>query len=178
MYLSARDFDEESAEDGDDILPPRMYLTHPGIVVSTLFPLPWFLMWAYELTLTLARWLGSPWHTGTPRPGAASAVYITLEPQEALDAQDAEKKKWGSALNTALEEFVRPTEVEGWGFSGEVEALEDESQMELVLRRSVGRQKDAKDVTEREVHEFEEMGREVWEVMEEMREEWEEALDL
>lgn len=181
VYLSARDFDEESEEDREDIRPPRMYLSHPGVVASTLMPLPWFLFWAYELALTFARLLGSPWHVGEAGPGAASAVYITLEPQEALDAQDAEKKKWGSAMNTKAEEFVRPTEVPGWGFSGEVDdidEMDEKSQTELVLRRSVGRKRGAKDVTERELAEFEEMGREVWEAMEEMREEWEEMLNL
>lgn len=180
VYLSARDFDEESEEDREDIQPPKMYLTHPGIVVSTLMPLPWFLFWAYELALTLARYLGSPWHVGSPGPGAASTVHIALEPQEALDAQDAERKKWGSAMNTKSEVFVRPTEVEGWGFAGEVDDIgeEDGKQAEMVLRRGVGRLRGAKDVTERELVEFEEMGREVWETMEEMREEWEEMLDL
>jgi 3-keto steroid reductase len=178
VYLSSRDFDDEDEDDREGMVAPKIYLTHPGVVASTLFPLPWFLFWAYELALTLARYLGSPWHAVHPRPGAASTVYIALQPQDALDAQRAERKKWGSAVNSKGDEFVRTTEVEGWGFSGEVEDVTDESVEEAVLRRSVGRKKGARDVTERDVAEFEEVGREVWEAMEEMREEWEEMLDL
>ncbi|KZZ96695.1 3-ketosteroid reductase [Moelleriella libera RCEF 2490] len=36
------------------VVRPRMYLSHPGIVASTLFPLPAFLFWLYRLVLVLA----------------------------------------------------------------------------------------------------------------------------
>lgn len=170
---------EDGAKDGDR-LPPRMYLTHPGIVASALFPLPGFLFWAYQLALALARLLGSPWHTTDSSRGARSAAWLALQEQSTLDDLDAERVKWGSAVNRSGESFVKKTEVDGWGWGGEVESVDEgeEDVVERILKRSVGRQTGAADVTKEELVEFEDLGRECWEQMEELREEWEEALDL
>jgi len=173
-------------EDGtkeDARQPPKMYLTHPGVVASAIFPLPGFLFWAYHLALVIARLLGSPWHTVDPYRGARSAAWITLQDQATLDELDGERVKWGSAANPANESFVKKTEVEGWGWSGRVEGVnegeeEKDGVVEHVLRKSVGRQRDVADVTKEELEDFEELGRECWEQMEELREEWEEILGL
>lgn len=157
-----------------------MYLTHPGIVASTLFPLPAFLFWAYQLALSLARMLGSPWHVTDSYRGAVSAAWVAMQEQPALDALDAERGKWGSSSNRSNKTFVKKTEVEGWGWSGKVESVEEgeEGVVERVLKKSVGRQRGGADVTEEELAEFEDLGRECWEQMEELREEWEEELEL
>jgi 3-keto steroid reductase len=174
-------------EDGtkeDARQPPKMYLTHPGVVASAIFPLPAFLFWAYQLSLTIARLLGSPWHTVDPYRGARSAAWITLQEQATLDELDGERVKWGSAANRANESFVKKTEVDGWGWGGRVEGVsegeseEEDGAVEHVLRKSVGRQRDVADVTKEELEDFEELGRECWEQMEELREEWEEILSL
>ncbi|KFH47544.1 3-keto-steroid reductase-like protein [Hapsidospora chrysogenum ATCC 11550] len=174
-------------EDGtkeDARQPPKMYLTHPGVVASSIFPLPGFLFWAYHLALTLARLLGSPWHTVDAYHGSRSAAWVILQEQATLDELDGERVKWGSAANRANESFVKKTEVDGWGWTGRVEG-ESESEdhdkdgvVEHVLRKSVGRRRDVADVTKEELEDFEELGRECWEHMEELREEWEEILGL
>ena len=53
-------------------------------MASTLFPVPWFFFWAYELALLISRWLGSPWHNANGYRGAsldavAAAVGISRQ---------------------------------------------------------------------------------------------------
>ncbi|KAI9900711.1 hypothetical protein N3K66_004973 [Trichothecium roseum] len=183
-YLTADsdDSDDNNDDDQDDaVVRARMYLTHPGVVASTLFPLPWFLFWAYELSLAFARWAGSPWHTVDAYSGAKSAAYVVLQPQAALDERDAERVKWGSASDRSLAVDVKRTEVEGWGWQGRVEGGKedgDEAGVAGVFRKSVGRKRGVVDVSEESLAEFEETGAEVWRQMEELREKWEEILDL
>ncbi|KAM0426779.1 hypothetical protein ACHAPT_008095 [Fusarium lateritium] len=153
---------------------PRMYLTHPGIVASTLFPVPWFLMWAYELALVISRWLGSPWHTVDSYSGAKSPAWIALQEQSTLDELDAEKIKWGSSSNRHLQVEVKKTEVEGWGWEGKVEdaeALQQDTALG-VFKKTIGRKRGAIDVTKEGIIEFEEQGVETWKKMEELRGTW------
>ncbi|PHH63895.1 hypothetical protein CDD81_5343 [Ophiocordyceps australis] len=138
--------DEEKCSDKDDApLRPQVYLSHPGIVASTLFPVPWFLFWAYEWSLVVARWLGSPWHVGSAYAGAAAASWLVLEPHESLASVDdlyatkdkhdssitttsctttqsrplaAQRIKWGSATSRTGRSAVKQTHVDGWGFDG------------------------------------------------------------
>ncbi|KAH7312304.1 hypothetical protein B0I35DRAFT_452305 [Stachybotrys elegans] len=156
-------------------VPPKVYLTHPGIVVSTLFPVPWFLMWAYDLALRLCRLLGSPWHTVDGYRGAKSAVWVTLQPQATLDDLNSERVKWGSAANRRLEDGVKMTEVEGWGWEGKVEDLKADT-AEDIYRKSVGRKKTSPSTTKEDIVEFEQLGLECWDQMEDMRVEWEEII--
>ncbi|KAF4421110.1 ERG27-3-keto sterol reductase [Fusarium acutatum] len=159
---------------------PRMYLTHPGIVASTLFPVPWFLMWAYELALLISRWIGSPWHNTDSYTGAKSPVWIALQEQSALDELGAERIKWGSSSNRHMQVEVKKTEVEGWGWEGKVEdaaALEADTAVG-VFKKTIGRKRGAKDVTKEDIVRFEELGAECWERMENMRYEWETILGV
>lgn len=173
-------------DDADETTdPPRIYLSQPGVVVSTLFPLPWFFFWAYELALMLARWLGSPWHTVDAYSGSIATAWLTLQDQDELDELDAERVKWGSAADRQKDQlYVKKTEVCGWGWQGKVEGADEEHDEEDdepttdILRKSRGRFNHSKDVTQEDLVEFEELGRDCWEQMEEMREEWEELLDL
>ncbi|KAI5467757.1 hypothetical protein BGZ63DRAFT_372057 [Mariannaea sp. PMI_226] len=156
---------------------PKMYLTHPGVVASTLFPLPWFLMWAYSLALVIARWLGSPWHGCTGYIGAKSAAWVALQEQSELDNLDAEHIKWGSSCNHKLEVGVKKTEVPGWGWEGRVEDAKADTTLGF-LAKSVGRKSSSLDTTEEDLVEFEALGAQCWKKMEELRREWEKILGI
>ncbi|RCI10112.1 hypothetical protein L249_8459 [Ophiocordyceps polyrhachis-furcata BCC 54312] len=168
-----------SEEKETAVVRPRVYLTHPGIVASTLFPLPWFLFWAYEFVLVLSRWLGSPWHTGDGRSGAKAAVWVALQDQSALDSQGAEYVKWGSSADREGRVDVKMTEVEGWGWQGrpEDEAARAADVACGVLHRSVGRKYGSVDATAEDIIRFEELGAACWREMEELRSQWDDLLD-
>jgi 3-keto steroid reductase len=155
--------------------PPKIYLAHPGVVVSTLFPLNAFLFFWYRLTIYLARWVGSPWHTVTAYKGACAMVWLALVTEEELAAKGGQNVKWGSSCDRWGNTALKKTEVEGWGWEGRVEErdalAEDESTG--VLRKMVGRKANAVDLTEAKRAEFEEVGVECWKEMERLREEWE-----
>lgn len=172
----------DGRDGGGETRPPRVYLTHPGIVASTLFPVPWFLFWAYELALVLSRWLGSPWHNVDGYRGAKAAVWLALEPQEALDHARAHRVKWGSSTDRRRRSHVKKTEVEGWGWEGRVQAVgahddDDAAEPFAVLRRASGRKHGAVDTTADDIVRFEELGAVCWREMEEMRSTWEAILD-
>ncbi|KAK7433136.1 3-keto-steroid reductase [Neonectria magnoliae] len=156
---------------------PRFYVTHPGIVASTLFPVPWFLIGIYTLVLRLARFLGSPWHAVDSYTGAKSPAWIVLQEQSALDDIVAERIKWGSGSNRKLEVDVKKTEVEGWGWEGKVEDASADT-TPGVFNKTVGRKFGAVDVTEDELVEFETWGVKSWKMMEELRHEWESILNI
>lgn len=154
-----------------------MYLSHPGIVASTLFPLPAFLFWLYEFALVLCRWAGSPWHTETGYRGAYAPVWLTMQEQAALDELGAERVKWGSAYDRAGNSFVKPTEVEDWGWAGAVEDPADDDTTGSLNRRC-GRRYGAQTVTKQQLLDFEELGASCWQEMERMRRQWEDILEL
>lgn len=160
---------------------PAVYLAHPGIVATTMFPLHVLLMWSYILGTTLSRWLGSPWHPVTPYKAAAATTWLALASQEALDAAAAQRCKWGSCTDFWGNTYVKKTEVDGWGWDGRVESADDVARedraVRRVLRKSVGRAPGAALVTAEKLVEFEEMGAKCWEEMERLRVEWEDRLD-
>ncbi|TQV98103.1 hypothetical protein V2A60_006209 [Cordyceps javanica] len=159
------------------LVSPKMYVTHPGIVASTLFPLPAFLFWLYELALMLCRWCGSPWHTETGYRGAYAPVWLTMQEQPTLDELGAERIKWGSAYDRAGYSFVKPTEVEDWGWSGAVEDPADDDTSGSLNKRC-GRRLGAQAVTREQLLEFEDLGAKCWQEMERMRRQWEMILEL
>lgn len=163
---------------------PKVYLCHPGIVVTTIMPLPLLLFYAYKLAMYVTRWLGSPWHTNTSYTAAASMVWLALAAQDALDARAAESVKWGSACDFWGRSLVKKTEVDGWGWTGRVEGLDEGDDGgegggeggELatgLLRKVKGRRGGAELVTEEKRVEFEAMGAGCWREMERLRGEWE-----
>ncbi|EAA29563.1 hypothetical protein GE21DRAFT_9345 [Neurospora crassa] len=159
--------------------PPRIYLVHPGIVQTTLFPLNAFMFFWYRVVLYIARWLGSPWHPITGYNGAVAPVWLALQEQEALDAVDAEHVKWGSSTDFWGECRVLKTEVEGWGWDGTVgtrKELKNEKGERRIGRKIVGRKSGAVDLTEEKKVEFEMLGVECWKEMERLRGEWEARL--
>lgn len=155
--------------------PPKIYLTHPGVVVSSLFPLNAFLFFWYRVALYLARLLGSPWHPVTAYKGACAPVWLALQDQAALDALRADRVKWGTSTDRWGREAPKKTEVEGWGWEGRVEdraALAAKDRAAGVLGNLVGRKRRARDLTEEKREKFEELGAECWREMEELRKEW------
>ncbi|KAL9075211.1 MAG: hypothetical protein Q9157_004115 [Trypethelium eluteriae] len=147
--------------------PPKMYVTHPGVCGTAIFPLPYLLNFLMTLTFYVSRWLGSPWHTCDPYLGATAAVWIALTPQSQLDATEERDGigKWGVATDRLGNERVAKTEVEGWGWGGRVGEP-----------KRKGRKRGVQDLTEEQREGFVELGRDVWRRMEEMRNEWEEKL--
>ncbi|KAK1249277.1 hypothetical protein MKX07_002793 [Trichoderma sp. CBMAI-0711] len=174
--------DAESCGDAEEEkpIPPKIYLTHPGVVASTLFPVPWFLFWAYELALVIARWVGSPWHCVDGYKGAASTTWLALQDQASLDELQADRVKWGSSCNRHLQSGVKKTEVEGWGWEGKPETDETiaADTAQGLLHKSVGRRLGAKNVTQEMLVEFEVEGARAWEEMERLRLQWANILKL
>ncbi|KAJ4393291.1 3-keto-steroid reductase [Gnomoniopsis smithogilvyi] len=159
---------------------PNIYLAHPGIVATTMFPLHFMLMWGYVLGTTLSRWLGSPWHPVTPYKAGMATTWLALASQETLDAENAQQSKWGSCTDFWGNTYVKKTEVDGWGWEGRVESAQDIAEQDRtvrrVLRKSVGRKARPEQLTEEKRAEIEEIGAKCWEQMEKLREEWEERL--
>lgn len=165
---------------GDDkspsATPPKIYVTHPGVVVTTLFPLNAFLFFWYRVILYVARYLGSPWHTITADKGACAPVWLALQEQGALDAARADRVKWGSCCDRAGREAPKKSEVDGWGWDGRVEdrkAIAAADRGTGVLSRLVGRERGAEDLTDEKREEFEALGAECWREMERLRKELE-----
>jgi 3-keto steroid reductase len=150
---------------------PKMYITHPGVIGTSIAGLNSVMEFFMFLAFLFARLIGSPWHPAEPYKGAVSAAFAVLSPQlPDLEQRDG-KGKWGSAVNVSGDERVARTEVDGWGFSGRVGNIPDGSVVGLK-----GRYRGLKRVTEESRKEFEEVGREVWKEMERMREDWEARL--
>ncbi|ROT36291.1 hypothetical protein SODALDRAFT_380625 [Sodiomyces alkalinus F11] len=155
-------------------VPPAMYVTHPGIVHSTLMPLPFFLVNLYWFALLMCRWLGSPWHVVDGYRGGAASVWMVLEDQETLEELEAHKVKWGSCCNFMGTTGVKKTEVEGWGWEGKAEDRESLAKDPAlgVLRKLKGRRPEAQEPTLEDLAGFEELGISCWKEMERLRLEW------
>ncbi|KAK4190854.1 3-keto-steroid reductase [Podospora australis] len=149
--------------------PPKIYLVHPGVVQTTLFPLNAFMYFWYTVVLYLTRLLGSPWHPITGYNGACAPAWLALQEQAWLDSVDADRIKWGSSTNVWGECRVRKTEVDGWGWEGKVEDVKELKRQGKLSGRKPG----ATDLTEERLVEFKSLGAECWKRMEKLREEWE-----
>ncbi|KAK3905195.1 3-keto steroid reductase [Staphylotrichum tortipilum] len=168
-YLSANDGQAQAAPAAR----PKIYLVHPGVVQTTIFPLNAFMFFWYNIVLYVARFLGSPWHPISAYNGACAPVWVALQEQGGLDAAGAERVKWGTSTDIWGECRVKKTEVDGWGWEGKVEQL-------LTLKKEhklKGRKPGAVDVTEERLVEFNALGATCWRRMEELRAEWEKRVD-
>lgn len=180
-FFSVDNIDEVTPEEKiASLVPPEHYLSHPGVVMSGLFPVPWFLMWPYQLVLLFARLIGSPWHTVDAYAGCKSAAWLALEPRDALEAINGDRVKWGSTVDVSGTVGVKKTEVEGWGWEGKVEPLKDDDvdgkPVKGIMRKAVGRRPGVPVVTTDEIVAFEELGAECWREMERLRVAWEDTL--
>ncbi|KAI1106600.1 hypothetical protein F4804DRAFT_20177 [Jackrogersella minutella] len=162
----------------DKPIKPRFYLTHPGVVCTPLFPVPWLLFWGYYVAMYLARWLGSPWHPVESYLGACATAWLALADRDTLDALHAERVKWGTSTDRLGRAAPKKTEVDGWGWEGKVEDREalERDDGAGVLRKLKGRKCDAVDLTEDRRVEFEDDGRRCWEELERLRTAWEVAI--
>ena len=151
--------------DDKEPLRTRIYLSHPGICATSFVPLPFPLLYIVTFVFYIARWIGSPWHTASSYKGACAPVWLTLSPQEELDAIESDGAgKWGSCVDMAGNERVTRTEVEGWGWRGIVEPLRSEYRS--------GRRRGVTDLTEEQRVEFEQLGKECWEEMNRLNKDW------
>ncbi|KAI1095625.1 hypothetical protein F5B19DRAFT_489284 [Rostrohypoxylon terebratum] len=162
----------------DKPVKPRFYLSHPGVVCTPLFPLHWLLYWGYYVAMYIARWLGSPWHPVEPYLGACATAWLALADQHTLDGLRADRVKWGTSTSRSGHAAPKKSEVDGWGWDGNVTSPDGAKEDDGVgvLRRAVGRKWDARDLTEEKRAQFEDDGRKCWEELERLRTAWEKAL--
>lgn len=161
----------ETAKSNASLVKPRMYTTQPGIFASDIMPLNWFLVMCYKLVFFFARWMGSPWHPIDPYKAAVAPVWVALTDNETLDDMGGPKVKWGSSTDTGGNERVKKTEIEGWGWDGEVGSASDGE-------RRKGRRKGAVDLTKEAREDFEILGGKCWKDMDALRTEWEGVLGV
>jgi 3-keto steroid reductase len=143
----------QSSTSGNPQQHPKMYLSHPGICVTSIMPIPWIMVYGWVLALYIARFCGSPWHTTTPYAAATSMTWLALADAKTLDEIEGKTKcKWGSAVNWLGKERVKKTIVDGWA-----------TEMGEPVK---GKERAA----------FEDLGKRCWAEMEELRKEWERRL--
>ncbi|KAL8333405.1 hypothetical protein RB593_003220 [Gaeumannomyces tritici] len=168
-----------------DVVPPRIYITHPGIVQTTIYHVPSLLVFWYGFALYIARWIGSPWHPVKPYGGAVAPVWCATEGQEHLDSLGAERVKWGSSVSFWGKAAAKRTEVEGWGWDGRTAAemaadqqyqRQQRNEKRHWLRDRFGRKSTAVDLKPEALQDFEVLGAQCWEEMERLRLKWDEAL--
>jgi 3-keto steroid reductase len=160
-----------ASTDKEKLAKPRMWVTQPGIFASEIMPLNWFLVACYKLIFLVARWLGSPWHPIEPYKAAVAPVWLALTEQETLEDLGGAKIKWGSSTDAGGNERVKKTEVDGWGWDGEVGSESDGE-------RRKGRRKGAVNLTKEAREDFEILGGKCWAEMEALRKEWEGILGV
>ncbi|CAD6955417.1 unnamed protein product [Tilletia laevis] len=108
--VSGLDRDEGMGEHG---LEPRSYLSHPGVVASSIAAgvftfaiLETLMKWAFYI----ARWTLSPHHNIEAYKGAVSAVHVSLAPSRNLDPT----RKYGSRCDWRGREYCHPDAIDGW----------------------------------------------------------------
>ena len=153
---------------------PTIHVAHPGIVVTSIVPLMFFLRWLQVLTSLIARWLGSPWHNITVYSGANAPVWLALASPEEIKEKEQPgqlgSNKWGSAVSRGGTGKVEKTDVDKWGLDGSGSRVE-------WWGGGYGRKPGSKDATKEDVEDFIEEGTKVWREMEQLRTSWQERLD-
>lgn len=165
--------DGQGKEEGEDFVRPKMLVAHPGILASSIVPLPAILSFFMVLAFYVARWLGSPWHPIQDWKAAVAPAYLSLVSEEELEETERTKgkAKWGSATDSRGKERVMTTFVPGWGWYGKV-GLQGEP--ESVKSRKRG----TTELTKEEREDFEILGGQCWSKLEEMRKQWEVILGV
>ncbi|KAF2770457.1 3-keto-steroid reductase [Teratosphaeria nubilosa] len=174
-FLPASSPTTQSVKDEDR---PKMILTHPGVVATSIAGLNFIMTGLMLITFYICRLLGSPWHPVDPYKGSISAVFAALAPPDQLldyETRDG-KGKWGSATSVFGDERVARTEVEGWHFCGLVGkmvagAISTGNKMGGLLGGSVHRETD-----QERREQFEVDAITCWREMENLRVEWEKRL--
>lgn len=173
--------------------PPSMHDYHPGVLVTTVFPLPPIMHEGYMSAIYLARLLGGNWANINPYPAADAATWLTLASADeirqaerdahALADADASrsiapagKVKWGTSSSRLGTTSVRPTEVSGWGLNGTGQPYAQTWWGGLYGpdgKYGRGRKPDAVEATGQDVRDFVALGARVWAAMEALRQDWE-----
>ncbi|KAF2642655.1 3-ketosteroid reductase-like protein [Massarina eburnea CBS 473.64] len=159
---------EHDAKATEKTSQPRIYLAHPGIVATSIVPLPLLLEYCMMMIFFIGRSIGQQWHCIYPHTAAVSMVWLALAKQSMIDGIEEKDgvAKWGSASDVWGNERVERTEVPGWGWGGK-----------LGETKRKGRSPYATDLTEDDQKEFLALGEKCWEKIEELRGEWEERLE-
>ena len=150
---------------------PRVYTVHPGVFMSNIGRQDWLRDAIRMFVYYIARWLGSPWHPIIAYIAAVAPVWVALAENETLDKMGGTKIKWGSATDRGGNERVKKTEVEGWGWDGEIGSADDDE-------KKKGRKRGAVSLTKEAREDFEILGGKCWEELEALRKEWEEILGV
>ena len=93
-------------------LEPRVYLTHPGVVASSIFAdfLNVFLAMCMKAAFYFARWVLSPHHPVEAYKGAVSVSHVCLAPVGQLDP----KRRYGSRCDFWGREYVGSERIDDW----------------------------------------------------------------
>lgn len=168
-FVSVSDMaDEVDFGPGPDIL-----VAHPGIVATSIVPLPPVLMGLWVATAYVMRWAGSPWHTNTAYSGAASATWLALAAREDIwNKQGTGMVKWGSAVDRSGNARIEKTDVKGWGLDGSGRPMKGSW-----WGGRWGRSIEATDASKGDVEVFIEQGAKVWKEMEELKLAWEARIE-
>lgn len=151
---------------------PTIHLAHPGVCATSVFPLPLILELAMYAAFYIARFLGSPWHTISAYLGATAPVWLAFVDQKSLDEEDKRRALWGSTTNVSgTSTGARRTDVEGWGLRGQAGEKWWGSS-----GSAGGRKRGIKEVTNNDIANFEELGRNCWDEMEKLRITWDKIM--
>ncbi|KAK5063140.1 hypothetical protein LTR84_005216 [Exophiala bonariae] len=158
-----------------ELCEPTFHLGHPGVCVTSIVDLYFFVTPFYFLGLHLARMAGSVWANVTTYKGAFALSWLALATTTEIESRaheltgsDKGMVKWGSATARSGKTTVNPTEVQGWGLNGSGTPFTGKW-----WAGSVGRKFGAKDATKEDVENFVSTGAIAWSKMEALRKEWE-----
>lgn len=171
------EFSSTLSSPSTNVLPPRLYLAHPGICATSIVTLPFYLLeLLMALSLYVARWVGSPWHTADAYTGAGAPVQVALAGWDHNDEQLENTIKWGSGTDRWGRLVIRKTRVEGWA-GGESNSANNGN-----LTSTTGAQmmcmsdKSSSSSLTTQPSQFEDLGWHCWREMEQLRLEWMERI--
>lgn len=167
------------ASPSTSVLPPRLYLAHPGICATSIVTLPFFLLeLLMALSLYVARWVGSPWHTADAYTGAGAPVQVALAGWDHNDEQLENTIKWGSGTDRWGRLAIRETFIEGWPGGGSNSA--DNGNHTSITGTQITSRSDKSLLSSPSTQpsQFEDLGWHCWREMERLRLEWMERIRL
>ncbi len=91
---------------------PRSFLSHPGVVASSMFEdyLGTFLVLCFKLALYFARWMLSPHHLISGYKAGIAAVHLATAPASQLDTT----VRYAARCDFWGQEYVYRSRVDGW----------------------------------------------------------------
>ena len=163
-----------------NLLPPRLYLAHPGICATSIVTLPFYLLeLLMALSLYIARWIGSPWHTADAYTGAGAPVKVALAAWDHNDEYSENTIKWGSGTDRWGRLMIRKTRIEGWtgGDGGDSKDTNNGNLSSTTGRKATSMSdKSLPSSLSTLSSQFEDLGWHCWREMEQLRVEWMERI--